>query len=196
MTSPAPQNRSSDVECSESEWLARLHTGDERAFERIFRTYVTALCEFAHSYVRNRDTAQEVVQDLFCAIWEQRFTIEMPHGARAYLYAAVRNRSLNALRNARVEVSFHEYLSREANESVASTSPDAEIAARDLSQALARVIADMPPRCREVFTLVRRQHLPYAEVARILGLSAKTVEVHMSRALAILRVELAAWIRP
>jgi RNA polymerase sigma-70 factor, ECF subfamily len=180
----------------EQEWLARLRTGDERAFESLFRAHVSALCTFAFSYVRSRETAEEVVQDLFCWIWEQRFTIEMPHGVRAWLFFAVRNRSLNAVRNSRAELSIHERLSRDARAKPPVAPPDAELLGSDLAAAVARVVQAMPPRCREVYTLVREQHLSHAEASRVLGISTKTVEVHMTRALAILRAELAGWVEP
>jgi RNA polymerase sigma-70 factor (ECF subfamily) len=178
------------------EWVARLRTGDERAFEELFRAWAAPLCDFALSYVRDRETAEDIVQELFCWIWEQRFTIEMPHGVRPWLFTAVRNRSLNALRNRHVEFSIHERVSRDARSNPRANLPDAELAARDLSEAAARVVAEMPPRCREAYTLIREQQLSYAEAARVLGISPKTVEIHMTRATAILRAALAAWFQP
>jgi RNA polymerase sigma-70 factor (ECF subfamily) len=118
---------------------------------------------------------------------------------RLYLYASVRNRSLNALRNQCAEVSMRERLASEARpERVDDTAPSAlgEVEAQELSDAVARVVATMPPRCREVFTLLRYQHLSYIEVAQVLGISPKTVEIHMTRALAILRARLAPWLHP
>ena len=189
-----PSNLAQDA--AERRWLTALRTGDGRAFESIFRAYAAPLCDFALSYVRERETAEEIVQDLFCRIWEQRFTVEMPYGLRPWLFSAVRNRSLNALRDRRVEVSIHEHLSRDARARAAVEATDAELSARDVSEAADRAVSAMPPRCREVYTLIRQQQLSYAETARILGISPNTVEVHMTRALAILRTALAPWLRP
>ena len=183
-------------ERTEQEWLAQLRTGDARAFEQMFRAHAAALCVFAFSYVRSRETAEEIVQDLFCWIWEQRFTVEMPHGMRAWLFMAVRNRSLNAVRNRRTELSIHDRLSREASVQPGPLRPDAELSGRELAAAVAGVVAAMPARCREVYTLVRVQHLTHAETGRVLGISPKTVEIHVTRALAILRAELGAWAEP
>ncbi|HEX7545345.1 MAG TPA: RNA polymerase sigma-70 factor, partial [Gemmatimonadaceae bacterium] len=181
---------------AEREWLGQMRTGDERAFERLFRAYAAPLCDFALSYVRVRETAEEIVQDLFCWIWEQRFTLEVPYGMRPWLFTAVRNRSLNALRNRKAELLIHEHLSRDARSNPPVDLPDADLAARDLTEAAARVVAAMPPRCREVYTLLRQQHLSHAETARALGISPNTVEVHMTRALTILRNALAPWLQP
>jgi RNA polymerase sigma-70 factor, ECF subfamily len=183
-------------ERAERESLERLRTGDERVFEGMFRAFAAPLCDFAFSYVRSRETAEEIVQDLFCSIWEQRFTIDMPHGVRPWLFTAVRNRSLNALRNTRVELSMHERAGRHARATPAPPLPDAELTATELAEAAARVVAAMPVRCREAFTLIRQQHMTYAEAARVLGISAKTVEIHMTRATALLRAGLAGWIAP
>ena len=64
-----------------------------------------------------------------------------------------------------------------------------------LAEAVERAVAELPPRCREVFTLTRDQHLSYAEVAGVLHISPKTVEIHMGRALALLRDRLQPWLR-
>jgi RNA polymerase sigma-70 factor (ECF subfamily) len=197
MNDPAPRHSPSAArEHDERVWLARLRQGDERAFESIFRAHAAALCAFAFSYVRSRETAEEIVQDLFCWIWEQRYTVEMPHGMRPWLFAAVRNRSLNVLRDRRMEFSAHQRLLRDARSRSGPVRPDAELSGKDLAAAVARAVAAMPARCREVYTLVRKQQLSHADTARVLGISPKTVEIHMTRSLAILRAELGGWIEP
>lgn len=198
MNVPTPRLQPEDRERegAERKLLAELRTGDAGAFEAIFRGYAAALCDFAYSYVRTRETAEEIVQDLFCWIWEQRFTVEMPHGIRPWLFSAIRNRSLNALRNHRVELSIHEHLARDARVAPAAPLPDGELSALDLAEAAARVVAAMPPRCREAFTLIRQQQLSYADAGQVMGISPKTVEIHMTRATAILRAELAPWMSP
>lgn len=176
--------------------LDLIRTGDAAAFERMFRAHAAALCDFALSYLRTREGAEEIVQDLFCWIWEHRFTIDVPHGVRAWLFTAVRNRSLNALRDARAEFSMHERVSRADAAKGGPVAPDAEFAARDLADRAEEIIDAMPPRCREAFTLVRRQQLSYAEAAQVMGVSARTVEVHMTRAMTLLRAGLREWTHP
>jgi len=178
---------------AEREWLEQLRTGDAEAFEAMFRAYAAPLCDFAFSYVHAREIAEEIVQDLFCWIWAQRFTVEMPHGMRSWLFTVIRNRSLNALRNQRAELTMRERIARGPRTPAVSHSPDADLAAADLSAAAARMVAAMPQRSREAFTLIREQQLSYAEAALVMGISPKTVEIHMTRAMAILRAGLAAW---
>lgn len=176
----------------EARLIALLRSGDAEAFERVYRAYVVALCQLADSYVRSRDTAEDIVQELFTWLWANRHDFRPEHGLRAYLFGAVRNRALNALRDEATASRASERLSAAAV-GIAGTA-DAELLASDLETALEAAVGGMPPRCREVFLLLRTQSLTYAEVAVILGISPKTVEVHMGRALAILRARLGPWL--
>jgi RNA polymerase sigma-70 factor (ECF subfamily) len=174
-----------------------MRAGDERGFESMYRAYVAGLCAFANSYVGSREDAEEIVQDVFRAVWEQRFSVDMRNGMGPYLYAAVRNRALNALRDRRFVRALHERLVHDDAVQAGSEPALAQeriLAAKDLSEALERAVAEMPPRCREVFALLRHKHLSYAQAAAVLAISPKTVEIHMGRALAILRERLAPWI--
>jgi RNA polymerase sigma-70 factor (ECF subfamily) len=175
-------------------WLDAAHRGDIAAFERLFRSFASDLAAFAATYVDGDDEAEEVVHIVFCWLWEHRFTLERPKSARSYLFAAVRNRALNVARDKRTEAAFRERAERAANVAAeAAPSPESELASRDIAHALALALREMPPRCREVYTLVRDHGLTYAEVADALGIARKTVEIHMSRSLAILRQRLAPW---
>lgn len=176
----------------ESRLIALLRSGDADAFERVYRAYVVVLCRLAHSYVRSRDTAEDIVQDLFTWLWANRHGFHPEHGLRAYLFGAVRNRALNALRNE--ATALRASVTQAPSVTGTSGAADAELMASDLETAIQAAVEGMPPRCREVFVLLRTQALTYTEVAVILGISPKTVEVHMSRALAILRARLGPWL--
>ena len=202
MTDPAPTPNSqprlerADRDRRELELLKRARTGDEQAFETLFDAYVEPLCAFAYTYVQSQDVAQEVVQDLFCRLWERRHSLELPRSVHAYLYTATRNRAINYLRDRRVESAFLERAQVDSARGAGTVAPrpDEEIQAGELAAALDRAVSEMPLRCREVFTLIRDQHLTYAETAALLGISTKTVEIHMGRALAFLRERLQRWI--
>ena len=180
----------------EDVWLDRVAHGDIAAFERLFRRFAAELAAFAGSYVDGDDEAEEVVHVVFCWLWEHRLTLPRPRSVRSYLFAAVRNRALNVVRDRRTESAFRERAGRAAagaEFSPSSPSPESELAARDIAHALAEALLRMPPRCREVYSLARDHGLTYAEIAEALGIAPKTVEIHMSRALAMLRVRLAPW---
>lgn len=180
----------------EHAWLERVTRGDVAAFERLFRHFAAELATFAASYVDGEDEAEEVVHIVFCWLWEHRVTLPQPRSVRSYLFAAIRNRALNVVRDRRTEAAFRERAARAGGDGAfapAAPSPDSELAARDIGHALAEALLRMPPRCREVYSLAREHGLTYAEIAETLGIAPKTVEIHMSRALAMLRAKLAPW---
>lgn len=195
-------NPTSDSESSsttpelEHSWVAGVRSGDDRAFEAMFRAYRDDLVGFAESLLRSHDAAQEVVQDLFLRIWQMRDLWEPKGPLNMYLFRATRNRALTRLREQRSELSFHDRLSRVEPTSMSGTradTSDARIGVADLESAIARAVADLPDRCREVFTLSRHHHLANAQIADVMQISVKTVEVQMTRALAHLRRSLADW---
>lgn len=169
--------------------VASLRSGDAAAFEAVFRAYAERLCDVANSYVRAPDVAEEIVQDFFMWLWVHRHEFSPQHGLRAYLFGAVRNRALNMLRS--------DASTRRTNaglDAPMSEATDSAVLMTDLEGRVQSIIEGMPPRCREVFTLIRVQSLSYADASAILEIAPKTVEIHMSRALAILRAHLGPWL--
>jgi RNA polymerase sigma-70 factor, ECF subfamily len=193
---------SSDSSCSDSatliqqSWVAGVRAGDHRAFEAMFRAYRDDLVAFAESLLRSHEAAQEVVQDLFLRIWQMRDLWE-PRGAlNAYLYRATRNRAIMRLRQQRAELSFRDKLSHVEPALMAGSVPDpsdSRVVLADLESAISHAVADLPARCREVFSLSRDHHLSNSQIAHVMQISVKTVEVQMTRALAHLRRRLADW---
>jgi RNA polymerase sigma-70 factor (ECF subfamily) len=173
-----------------------MRSGDTAAFEALFRTHAPDLANFALSYVGSPDAAEEIVHALFCWIWDHRHALQTPRSVRAYLFTAVRNRSRNFIRDERTRGEFLARLDAGDRSAVIGTTPatDSRVVAHDLEVAIAAAIGELPPRCREAFTLVREQGLSYADAATVLGIAPKTVEVHMSRALKLLRTKLAVWL--
>ena len=161
-------------------------TGDRPAFEALFRQHYRPLCAFAVQYVKDMDRAEDLVQDLFFRLWLDRAQVRISTSVKAYLFAAVRNRCLNAMKSgARV---------RSLNEAV-HDAPDAEVRTEDEhAERIARVqaaIEALPAERKKVFKLSRYEGLKYHEIAARLGISVKTVENQMGQALKTLRTELA-----
>jgi len=160
-------------------------------FEELFRAFHAPLCGFAYRYVRSREVAEELVQDVFLDAWERYEQGHAFDAPKAYLFAAVRNAAASYLRHQGVVERFEPETVELFSHS--DPSPDAICRSAELSQALDRAVSRMPERCRLVFTLSREQGLTYAEIAQLLGISPKTVETQMGRAYKALRKSLAPY---
>jgi RNA polymerase sigma-70 factor (ECF subfamily) len=168
------------------EWIDRIRRGDEAAFERLFRAFAPGLCAFGARYVGSREVAEELVQDLFLTLWRKREELAIEGAVSTYLFTATRNRALNHLHRERRTVAWDPAVIGRIDDA-SITGEDSLLELLDLQDAIER----LPARCRLIFTLSRQQDMSYGEIARSLGLSVKTVEVQMGRALKALR----AWVR-
>lgn len=149
-----------------------------KGFEFTFKLYYRPLCLYALHYVHDIDNAEDIVQDCFVAMIERGGGDDISN-VRSYLYMAVRNRCLNHLRDA------HEELSAKDVEGDIS---DEEAAEASLHEAqLWTAIDSLPEKCREVFLMSKQRGLKYREIAQELGISEKTVENQISKALKVLR---------
>lgn len=182
-----PDDRDADI-------AARLRAGDSAAFEELFRREYGTLVAHGTRILGTPDLAEEVVQEVFLQIWQNRergdFGTENVSG---YLTRAVRNRSMSRLRHVRVENRWRERIAQEGPAPMIAPSPsaDAKVRSNELIRAVQVAMEELPPRPRKAL-LLRRQHgLSYAEIARLMGITTKTVEVHIGTALRKLRERLA-----
>jgi RNA polymerase sigma-70 factor (ECF subfamily) len=141
--------------------------------------------------VGSREEAEDIVQEVFLAIWERGYEWE-GRDPLPFLYKAAHNRAISRARHESVHERWQ--LRASTADEPTATTVDTELAESELADALARAIGGLPERCRLVFTMSREQGLSHAEIARILGLSHKTVESHIWRALTSLRASLAPYL--
>jgi len=171
--------------------LDRLRRGDEQAFDALFRSWYSPLVRIAEGMLRDRASAEEVVQEVMLELWRRRETLEVQQSPRGYLIQATRNRALNQIRRSRVERLGEPHV---ADRLTTPARADAEVAMEELETAFASAVENLPDRCREVFELSRVRGLRYSEIAEAMGISVKTVEVQMGKALRTLRERLAPWL--
>lgn len=174
---------------SDAELVRRIRGGDERALEAVFRAHYAGMAAFVDRFVRANDVAEELVQDVFFKLWRKREELSEIESLRTYLYRAARNTALNWLRRQKLE---RRWLEEHAGEGEPATThaADDDAEGQEVAVAVQEAIHRLPPRCREVFLLSRDGGLTYAEIARTLGISVKTVETQMGRALKSLRLAL------
>ena len=171
--------------------IERLRQGDETAFDSIFRMWYPALVRASESLVRSRAVAEEVVQDVMLELWKRRAHMASGSSPQAYLFQSTRNRSLNYLRHERVERQAEPQMTREEGIDASAHSLMVE---EEIHVAMRRAVDRLPARCREVFELSRVGGLKYSEIASVLGISIKTVEAQMGKALRVLREDLEPWL--
>ena len=171
--------------------LDRLRGGDEQAFDALFRAWYAPLVRVAEAMLHDRASAEEVAQDVMLELWRRRDTLDVHQSPRGYLIQATRNRALNQIRRARVERVGEPHV---ADRLVPPEHADAMASLGELESALATAVESLPDRCREVFELSRVRGLRYSEIAETMGISVKTVEVQMGKALRTLRERLAPWL--
>lgn len=164
----------------------KIKEGDEQAFKALFQTYYASMCHFASQYLKDKDTAEETVQELFVRLWEKRSTLSIETSVNHYLFRSVRNQCLNQLQHQKIK---QQYASRvmESPQEVDWQPLYLEV---DLMERIEKSIASMPPKRQEIFRLSREQGLKYKEIADKLDISVKTVEAQMGLALKHLRDEL------
>lgn len=172
----------------QDEAVRQVRQGSEEAFERIFRTHYPGLCAFAAGYVCRMDVARDIVQEVFLKIWERRKCWRVRTSLKAYLYGSVRNRALNHVQSAwTTRTTVMEPHSTSLSE---PRSPEDELHYKELADAVRRAVRRLPERRRTAFVLHRQQGLSYGEIADVMGISPRTVEGHISKALKHLRESL------
>jgi len=177
-------NRSSDLSRVE-----RIRKGDKKAFEALFFEYHEQLSRFANSITKSREFARDAVQDVFLKVWRNRKELDIKVSVKVYLYQAVRNQSLNLLSKQKNQQRLRENFLSEvksirSEEYVEAASNNEHL---ELIKRVWEVVSQMPERRRLVFELHRKHGFSYKEIARILEITRKTVENHMSQALQHLR---------
>ncbi|MCO6491733.1 MAG: RNA polymerase sigma-70 factor [Phaeodactylibacter sp.] len=154
------------------------------AFEALFRQHYEELYYYACRYLWRQEDAEEAVQDVFVRLWEKRRELHISTSAKAYLYAAVRNRAINHLRS---KWAREAPLPPEAAEQLAAEPPGQEPGQEDLLRLVQQGIAALPEQCRVIFQLSRQAGLTYGEIAEELGISKETVKSQIKIALSRLR---------
>jgi RNA polymerase sigma-70 factor (ECF subfamily) len=171
--------------------VAALRRGDEATFDAVFRQWYDPLCHYAARLADgDMDEAEDLVQQVFVKLWEQRARLDIAWSLKAYLYKTVHNAALNRLRAANTRSRYLEYNAAQLENS--ATQPDDT--SRELTERLQKALDVLPPQCRHVFELSRFEELKYREIADQLGISIKTVETQMGKALRLLRMQLADYL--
>jgi RNA polymerase sigma-70 factor (family 1) len=162
------------------ELLLQIAAGDQHAFRQVYLYFYKRLYQFALAIVKVRESSEEIVEDVFVRIWQQRAGLPAIQNLRVYLYTATKNTSLN-------------YLSKKARESItepfdhihvgmngSTITPEQILLTAEMYRKVREAVDSLPPRCKMIFKLVREDGLRYKEIADILNISVNTIDVQMA----------------
>ena len=175
--------------------IKQLQDGNEKVFEQIVREYWPRMFKFALIYTQNNETSQELVQDAFLVLWNNRAILKDNTNLITYLMVVLRNKCLNLLEQTRIRQLYIEEIDDEtiyqrANLYVLQDEASQIVESEDLHKAIERALSKLPEKTREVFMLSRYDGLKNQQIAETKNISQKTVEYHISKALQILKEEL------
>ena len=173
------------MDLEDQKLINELISGKESAFDELFRKYYRRLVYFSMKVVKNKDLAEEVVQDLFVNFWEKKDKLQLKVSLNAYLYRAVYNNSVHYLKKQQRFVNSDAELSEELSEDYTDILEQSEI-----EEKIYQTIEQLPEKCKEIFKLKRFEELKNREIADKLKISIKTVENQMTKALKFLKQNL------
>jgi RNA polymerase sigma-70 factor (ECF subfamily) len=174
------------AELQDSELLIQIKQGSQPAFEEVFLKYYAELCTYANSILGSKDSSEEVTQEMFVKLWENRNSLEIKTSLKAYLYRTIHNQCINQIESWKVR---NQYSKNQAQNIIPFSGdyPIANLIAQELELKIKESIDALPDQCREVFLLIRVHHKSYHEVAQKLNLSLNTVKTQMHRAITKLK---------
>lgn len=158
------------------------------AFDKIYNHYYNKLFRQALFYMKHPDEAQEIVADVFIALWQTRKILDKVRDPDAYLFIALKHARSKYISKYYCEK--HELLTDELPDILSDSSTDLSLVNTEMTQKYQSALSKLPPRCAEVFRLVRIERKKYSEAAEILNISVKTVDNQMNKAVKILYSEL------
>jgi RNA polymerase sigma-70 factor (family 1) len=161
--------------------LLNIAAGDEKAFRQIFDLYSSKIFLFALKLTHSKSTAEEIVQEIFMKIWDNREKLSSVEFFPSYLHTITRNHAFNVLKRLAIEANANARLV--AQLPVHHTETEDAIIGSDYETLLGRIVENLPPQQRKVYGLCHQEGLKYEEAAERLNISRLTVKTHMQSAL-------------
>ncbi len=168
--------------------LNLIKADHESAFKELYCRYWKHLYAFAYNRVRNREVAEEIVQDFLTNFWLNRHKLNIQSSFEGYIYTSIKNLVLNYFAREARKSQLLENISMTV--SALDNSTEELIMLHELRSVITREVSQLPVKCRSVFELSRLENKSNKEIAQTLGISEKTVEGHLSKAIKRLRLSL------
>ena len=170
---------------SDQELISILQKGNDQAIDILFRRHYSFVCQAVYRILKDRNTAEDIAQEVFFGLWKKRENLNITISVKAYLKRTAINKALNFIRDQKIKFDDKEEQLPHLTSNQSTTQQHLE--AEDLQKKIDEAIDSLPEKCRLVFTLSRFEEMSYKEIADHLDISIKTVENQISKALKVLR---------
>jgi RNA polymerase sigma-70 factor (family 1) len=165
--------------------LQRMLGGDENAFSIIFKTYYVDLVFFAGTFVRDKQAAEEITQDVFIRLWETRESFVITSSLRSFLLKSVQNKCIDTIRHLKIVEDYQAKLQN--HPLLLENDTENYVLYSELEDDLKKALGKLPEDISKIFLLNRFEGFTYAEIASQLNLSVRMVEIRMGKALSLLK---------
>ena len=161
-----------------------LKTGSEEAYVYLVENYHNRLCAYANSLMRDDLLAEDIVQNVFVQIWEKRNKLNHELSLDSYLYKSVHNKFIDEYRKGKAVMALEKKYMTALELAVEEKD---EVQEQKILNVLFAAIQELPPKCKQIFIMSKKEGLTNIEISQCLNLSKKTVESQITKAFRILR---------
>lgn len=167
--------------------IDQLEKGNEKAFSFLVYNYNHSLCVYANSLINDRERAQDIVQNVFISIWEKRKTLKNDLSIKRFMYRSVYNEFIDQYRSVKSVLALEKLYV----DTLLQFEMESEMEGKEkLIKMVMDAIEELPPKCRYIFVMSKKEGLSHIEIAEYLDISTKTVENQITKAFSILREKL------
>lgn len=178
---------SSQKELKDDLLIERLKNGDKKALTELYNAYWQSLFISSYNLLKNKELCEEIIQDIFIDLWNNREKLQIKISLSGYLYACARYKVFGQFRKKKItRVELFEDLNKRFH----YATPESKLMYLELVEQINFVVETLPDKCKAVYKLSRDEQLSHKEIAKQLNISVKTVENHITNALKVLRASL------
>lgn len=182
----------------ESETFKSFTKGEQAAFTYFYNKYFRRITSFSEQFIYDKDEAENLTQEAFINLWQNRENIDSINGIQSFLYTYAKSKCLNFIRHNKVKDKFKNDLlnhkERELDIEILNSIQFDTLELTELERIINESINDLPPKTREVFIKKRFENKKNAEIAEEMQVTLKAVEAHMTKALKILKTKLSDYL--
>ncbi|WP_077438429.1 RNA polymerase sigma-70 factor [Sphingobacterium sp. CZ-UAM] len=164
----------------ENELLRLLRCGDMQAFDVLYHRYSHTIYANILKFIKDKTVAEDLLQDVFVRIWENRLKIDPEQSFAAFLYTCSRNITFNFRRRLKLELESAIQLAQEAVEG--ENSIDRMLDSKEAQQWVEQLLHKLPQQRQKIFRLSKLEGKSYQEIAQEMGISVSTVRDHIVKA--------------